>query len=165
MEVWSDRLSVSLDVTVLSGSSVLAREGSSVLSTGVERGSEDDSFVVLVILDDDICSELSVRLVAALLSLARPEGVVSMGERLPPGLSGLDSGRTGAASVDDNFCVVAGSDGLAEDPVTLLAGNVPTLLCLALAKEESRLVISGCPVLLRCELVTDGVEVTIDDNG
>ena len=51
---WSDRLSVSLDVTVLSGSGVLASEGRSVLSTGVGRGSEDDSFVVLVILDDDI---------------------------------------------------------------------------------------------------------------
>ena len=51
---WSDRFSVSLDVTVLSGSSVLASEGSSVLSTGVERGSVDDSFVVLLILDDDI---------------------------------------------------------------------------------------------------------------
>ena len=39
------------------------------------------------------------------------------------------------------------------------------LLCLALAKDESKLVISGCPVLLPCELVTDGVEATIDDNG
>ena len=54
MEVWSDRLSASLDVTVLSGSGVLASEGSPVLSTGIDRGSEDDSFVVLVILDDDI---------------------------------------------------------------------------------------------------------------
>ena len=136
-----------------------------MLSTGVESGSEDDSCFVLVILDDDICSELSVRLVAALLSLARPEGVVSVGERLPPRLNGLDFGRTGAASVDDNFCVVAGSDGLAEEPVTLLAGDVPALLCLALAKEESRLVIPGCPVLLPRELVTDWVEATVDDNG
>ena len=39
------------------------------------------------------------------------------------------------------------------------------LLCLALAEDESKLVISGCPVLLPCELVTDGVEATIDDNG
>ena len=150
---------------MLSGSGVLANEGRSVLSTGVERGSVDDSFVVLLILDDDICSALSVRLMAVLLSLARPEGVVSVGERLPPGLSGLDSGRTGAASVDDNFCVVAGSDGLAEDPVTLLASGVLELLCLALVNAESRLVISGCPVLLPCELVTDWVEATVDDNG
>ena len=102
---------------------------------------------------------------AALLSLARPEGVVSVGERLLLGLSGVDSGRTGAASVDDNFCVVAGSDGLAEEPVTLLASDVLELLCLALAKEDSRLVISGCPVLLPCELLTDWVEATVDDNG
>ena len=88
-----------------------------------------------------------------------------MGERLPLGLGGLDSGRTGAASVDDNFCVVAGSYGLAEEPVTLLASDVLELLCLALVKEESRLVISGCPVLLPCELVTDWVEATVDDNG
>ena len=67
--------------------------------------------------------------------------------------------------MDDNFCVVAGSDGLAEDPVTLLGGDVLVLLCLALAKEESILVISGCPVLLPCELVTDWVEATVDDNG
>lgn len=39
------------------------------------------------------------------------------------------------------------------------------LLCLALAKDESKLVISGCPVLLPCELVTDGVEAIIGDNG
>ena len=86
-----------------------------------------------------------------------------MGERLLLGLSGVDSGRTGAASVDDNVCVVAGSDGLAEDPVTSLAVDMLALLCLA--KEESRLVISGCPVLLPCELVTDWVEATVDDNG
>ena len=67
--------------------------------------------------------------------------------------------------MDDNFCVVAGSDGLAEEPVTLLASDVLELLCLALAKEDSRLVISGCPVLLPCELLTDWVEATVDDNG
>ena len=86
-----------------------------------------------------------------------------MGERLPLGLSGVDSGRTGAASVNDNVCVVAGSNGLAEDPVTLLAVDVLALLCLA--KEESRLVIFGCSVLLLCELVADWVEATVDDNG
>ena len=102
---------------------------------------------------------------AALLTLARPEGVVSEGERLPLGLSALDSGRTGAASVDDNLRVVAGSDGLTEDPVTLLGRDELALLCLALAKEESILVISGCPVLLPSELLTDWVEATVDDNG
>ena len=67
--------------------------------------------------------------------------------------------------MDDNFCVVAGSDGLTEDPVTLLAGDVLALLCLALFNAESRLVISGCPVLLPCELVTDWVEANVDDSG
>ena len=67
--------------------------------------------------------------------------------------------------MDDNFCVVAGSDGLAVEPLTLLASGVLELLCLALAKEESKLVISGCPVLLPRELVTDCVEATVDDNG
>ena len=49
--------------------------------------------------------------------------------------------------------------------MTLLGGDVLTLLCPALAKEESILVISGCPVLLPCEPATGGVEATIDDNG
>ena len=67
--------------------------------------------------------------------------------------------------MNDNVCVVAGSDGLTEDPVTLLGRDELALLCLALAKEESILVISGCPVLLPCEPATGGVEATIDDNG
>ena len=164
----------SLDVTVLSGScavdeGVLANDGRLVLRAGVcagvERVSVDDCLSVLFETNDNICVISLVRLMAAPFSL--PDAVLPEGERLTLVLfiSGLDSGSTEAASVDDSPCVVAGSDGLVEDSVTLLAGDVLTLLCPALAKEESMLVISCSPVLLPCEPVTGGVEATIDDNG
>ena len=61
--------------------------------------------------------------------------------------------------------MLARSEEAGVDREALPASCVLALLCLALAKEESRLVIFGCPVLLPCELVTDWVEATIDDNG
>ena len=68
-------------------------------------------------------------------------------------------------TVDDNGLVLARSEEAGEDREALPASGVLALLCLALAKEESKLVVFGCPVLLPCELVTDWVEATVDDNG
>ena len=51
-----------------------------------------------------------------------------------------------------------------EDREALPASGVLALLCLALAKEESRLVIDGCPVLFTCEPLKEVVGARLDDN-
>ena len=68
------------------------------------------------------------------------------------------------ATIDDNGLVLASSEEAGEDKEALLARGVLVLLCLALAKEESILVIGGCPVLLTCEPVADALDATLDDN-
>ena len=68
------------------------------------------------------------------------------------------------ATIDDNELVLASSEEAGEDKEALLARGVLVLLCLALAKGESILVIGGCPVLLTCEPVADALDATLDDN-